>query len=154
MFHLADILRAIGPNAAIVFASWIFMGFLQQRFDAAVARYRESVELYRRGGQPADRRGLLKRQLLDYRKRCLLMAQATTVGVLAAILLIITLILGAIDVIWPHIDALAVLGAACAIGGFALIILAAGIVIAEGNVSRRQIDSEVEDVPDLRDGKA
>jgi hypothetical protein len=38
--ELSDVLKAIGPAASIIFAAWIFMGFLQQRYDAAVSRYR------------------------------------------------------------------------------------------------------------------
>jgi hypothetical protein len=36
---LNEILKNIGPSAAIIFAAWIFMGFLQQRYDAAIDRF-------------------------------------------------------------------------------------------------------------------
>ena len=32
-FDVQSFLKAIGPSASIVFADWIFMGFLQQRYD-------------------------------------------------------------------------------------------------------------------------
>jgi hypothetical protein len=41
--QLGDILKTIGSSAAIIFAAWIFMGFLQQRYDAAVDRYRSLI---------------------------------------------------------------------------------------------------------------
>jgi hypothetical protein len=43
-FELKDILTAIGPNASIVFAAWIFMGFLQQRYSVALERYGSLIE--------------------------------------------------------------------------------------------------------------
>ena len=33
-FELSDVLKAIGPAASIIFAAWIFTGFLQQRAPA------------------------------------------------------------------------------------------------------------------------
>jgi hypothetical protein len=59
-FELKDILTAIGPNASIVFAAWIFMGFLQQRYSVALERYRSLIEQCRVGGQAASRQGNLR----------------------------------------------------------------------------------------------
>ena len=47
-FDLSNVLKAIGPTASIVFAAWIFMGFLQQRYDTAVARYQDMIEAFGR----------------------------------------------------------------------------------------------------------
>jgi hypothetical protein len=99
--QLGDVLKAIGPNASIVFAAWIFMGFLQQRYDNATNRYREAVADYRSNEHKDDRTGNLKDQILLYRRRCLLMQWATLVGLVAAILLIAALIFGALDVVIP-----------------------------------------------------
>jgi len=41
------ILRTIGPAAPIVFSAGVVMGFLQQRYAAAVDRCREFVAQYR-----------------------------------------------------------------------------------------------------------
>lgn len=149
MVQLSDVLKAIGPNASIVFAAWIFMGFLQQRYDAALDRYREAVGDYRSNGHDVGRAENLKAQVLAYRRRCRLMSRASTIGLAAAILLIGSLIFGALDVILPQSATLTVLGVATAIGGFVLVIVAAFIVIAEGRVVERQIDDELRDVPEL-----
>jgi hypothetical protein len=98
---LPNILKSIGPAASIVFAAWIFMGFLQQRYDAAIARYREMIEKCRSGDLSDDRRGNLKDQVLIYRKRCHLMSRANLAGLLAAILLIFTLMAGELDIVFP-----------------------------------------------------
>jgi hypothetical protein len=59
-FELKDVLGAIGPSASIVFAAWIFMGFLQQRYTAAYERYRSLIEDYRNGRLSLERRGTSK----------------------------------------------------------------------------------------------
>ena len=80
MVELSDVLKAIGPNAAIVFAAWIFMGFLQQRYDAALDRYRQAVGDYRSNAHEDTRTASLKSQVLAYRRRCRLMGSASTTG--------------------------------------------------------------------------
>jgi uncharacterized membrane protein len=151
MVQLGDVLKAVGPNAAIVFAAWIFMGFLQQRYDSAAERFRAAVKEYRSHDRPDDRTSNLKDQIVIYRNRCRLMAWATLVGLIAAILLIASLVLGAADVMLPNNSVIAAAGIAALIGGFALVVVAAAIVIVEGRIVYRQIDDELRDVPDLAD---
>jgi hypothetical protein len=43
-----------------VFAAWIFRGFLQQRYDSAIDRYREAVGDYRSNDHAEDRGGNLR----------------------------------------------------------------------------------------------
>src|SRR3982751_4395698 len=86
--ELGDVLKAIGPNAAIVFAAWIFMGFLQQRYDSAIDRYREAVGDFRSNDHESGRADNLKDQILTYRHRCKLMGQATIIGLFSSIPLI------------------------------------------------------------------
>lgn len=151
MVQLGDVLKAIGPNASIVFAAWIFMGFLQQRYDAALDRYRQAVGDYRSEGHEPGRADNLKAQVLAYRHRCRLMSRTSLLGLVAAILLIGSLVFGALDVIVPQSAAITVCGIATAIGGFVTVIVAATIVIAEGRIVVRQIDDELRDVPNLAD---
>src|SRR4051812_45539559 len=117
MPQLADVLKAIGPNAAIVFAAWIFMGFLQQRYDSAIDRYREAVGDFRSNDLEKSRAGNLKDQILSYRHRCKLMGYATVVGLVAAILLIASLIFGALDVLVPKVKLIMVAGTASSLIG-------------------------------------
>jgi hypothetical protein len=149
MFQLSDLLKAIGPTASIVFAAWIFMGFLQQRYDAAVDRYRELIAEYRDNAPSDDRRSDIKEQVAIYKHRCELMRYATSVGLVSAIFLIGTLMIGALDVIFPHLSLLAYLGAGSALMGFALVIVAAMIVLVEGASVQDQLDHELLDVKDL-----
>ena len=152
MVQLSDVLKAIGPNASIVFAAWIFMGFLQQRYDAAFGRYQQAVGDYRSVGHDAGRADNLRAQVLAYRRWCRLMSRASLIGLVAATLLISSLIFGALDIIVPQSTILTLSGIATAIGGFVLVIVAAFIVIAEGRIVVRQIDDELRDVPNLADG--
>ena len=151
MTQLSEVLKAIGPNASIVFAAWIFMGFLQQRYDAAIDRYRSAVGDYRSEPHDDGRRGNLKEQLLKYRYRCKLMAWSTMVGLVSAILLIAALIFGALDVITPKNAVITTAGIASSMLGFILVIVAAIIVLVEGLVVSRQLDDELTDVPDLNE---
>ena len=149
MVQLGEVLKAIGPNASIVFAAWIFMGFLQQRNDAAIDRYRQAVGDFRSNKHEANRSDNLRSQVLAYRRRCRLMSRATFVGLVAAILLISSLVFGALDVIVPKSATITVFGSVTAIVGFILVIIAAFIVIAGGRVVERQIDDELRDVSNL-----
>ena len=149
MAQLSDFLKAIGPNAAIIFAAWIYMGFLQQRYDSAVDRFRGAVGDFRSGEHEKERAKNLKDQILIYKRRCYLMGWATTIGLVSAILLITSLMFGGLDVLMPHTPWIAVAGIATSFAGFALIIVAALIVIAEGQPTDRQLDDEIRDVRDL-----
>jgi hypothetical protein len=149
MVQLSDVLKAVGPNAAIVFAAWIFMGFLQQRYDAALDRYRSAVGDFRSKEHDATRSDNLKDQVLAYRRRCRLMSRATLVGLCAAILLISSLIFGGLDVIVPKNAVVTICGIATTMGGFVLVIAATLIVIVDGRIVNRQIDDELRDVSDL-----
>lgn len=125
MLELGDVLKAIGPNASIVFAAWIFMGFLQQRYDSAIDRYRGAVGAYRSGDHSNERRDDLREQIGAYRRRCAAMGRALLSGLAAAMLLIAALLFGALDVIMPHVPVIAWAGTVCAIVGFALVIVSA-----------------------------
>ena len=125
------------------------MGFLQQRYDGALDRYRDAVGDYRSNKHDASRSDNLKSQVLAYRRRCRLMSQATLLGLLAAILLISSLIFGGLDALVPNSSIITVFGIASTMGGFVLVIVAALIVIIEGGIMKRQLDDELRDVPDL-----
>ncbi len=149
MIQLGDVLKAIGPNASIVFAAWIFMGFLQQRYDSAIDRYRGAVGDYRSGDHDAARSDNLRDQVVAYRRRCRLMGLALLTGLFAAILLIASLMFGALDVIVPRVPVIAWGGTVAALLGFALVIAAASIVVRESGLVTRELDNELRDVPEL-----
>jgi hypothetical protein len=149
MIKLTDVLEAIGPNASIVFAAWIFMGFLQQRYDSAADRYRGAVGDFRSSDHEDERARNLKDQIVTYRHRCQLMTRATLLGLIAAMLLIASLIFGALSVLLPDVTLITVCGVFTSIAGFVLVIAAALIVVMEGKIVRRQIDDELRDVPEL-----
>jgi hypothetical protein len=148
-FELSEILKAIGPSASIIFAAWIFMGFLQQRYDAAINRYRQAISDFRTHEHQPERHDNIREQILLYRRRCELMNWACFGGLVAAILLIFTLVTGELDVIVPHSTILTIAGAVSAFIGFALVIACAGFVIADSLHTRSQLDAELLDVPDL-----
>ena len=77
------------------------------------------------------------------------MSGATLVGLLAAILLISSLIFGGLDVIVPKNAIITICGIATTMGGFVLVIVATLIVVVEGRIVKRQIDDELRDVSDL-----
>jgi hypothetical protein len=148
-FELADILKAIGPSASIIFAAWIFVGFLQQRYDSAVERYRAIIGQYRTGDISDERRGNIRDQVSIYRRRCELMNSANIIGIISAMMLILTLIAGELDVIFPSVSALKYVSAGSALIGFVLVIAAAALAIVESSITHRQLDGELLDVPDL-----
>jgi hypothetical protein len=98
-FELKDLLQAIGPTASLVFAAWIFLGFLETRYVAAFERYGELADDYRKG-VPGRRHDAVQSQIRLYRRRCEWIRLSTNIGVVSAIALLCTLILAALNVIF------------------------------------------------------
>src|SRR3954470_17003472 len=99
-FKSKDFLEAIGPSASLIFASWIFLSFLQTRYTAAYERYRSLIDERRQNLTQKPDEGVtdedrhqrsLGGQIGLYRRRCEHMRLATNIGVIAAMLLIITI---------------------------------------------------------------
>ena len=80
------------------------------------------------------------------------MGLALLTGLFAAILLIASLMFGALDVIVPRVSAIAWAGTAAALVGFGLVIAAALIVVRESRLVTRELDNELRDIPDLAEG--
>jgi hypothetical protein len=151
-FELKDLLEALGPTASLIFAAWIFLTFLQSRYTSAYERYRALIDEFRQHENRDRRRESLHEQILEYKLRCEQMRRATTVGVIAAIDLIAVLLLGALGVMAPDATILKYLCALCAISGLLLVVWAAAIVIVENSRLQLIIDSDLSDVPELREG--
>lgn len=148
-FQLKDFLAAIGPSTGLIFASWIFMGFLQQRYVSAFERYRILLKDVREDHITKDRMNNIKDQALVYKKRCELMKLSTNLGLIAAMFLIVTLMTGGLDVIYPHVALLQLLCTGATFIGLLLVIAAAVLVVWENNLVQRALDSEVLDIPEL-----
>lgn len=155
-FELKDVLGALGPNAALVFASWIFMTFLESRYGDAYTRYRSLIDDVREGKIKGKRQETVHDEIVLYRKRIDDMRQATTLGLYGAMLLLATLIIGALDVVFGSPPGLKYLGAACPIVGLSLVIWAAVLVVRENKMLKMPLDRETDDLPQFagdRDGR-
>lgn len=146
---LANVLKVIGPAASLIFAAWIFVGFLQTRYDAAVERYRDIIEKYRTSDLSGSRKANMVDQIVHYKRRCELMSRATGCGLVSAILLICTLISGGLALTFPDLSLFKFLSAGTALLGMLLVIAGTIIVILEGRIIHRQIHNELLDVPEL-----
>jgi len=147
--ELSNVLKAVGPAASIIFAAWIFMGFVQQRYDAAINRYRQAISDFRTHQHPPDRHDNIREQVLVYKRRCELMNYACLTGLVSAMFFLLTLVAGELDALFPNIALLAVTGSVSALGGFLLVIAGAILVIIESSYAQRQLDAELLDVPEL-----
>ena len=149
---LAKVLTTIGPAASIIFAAWIFVAFLQTRYDAAVERYRDLIEKFRTSELSGSRKANMQDAILNYKRRCELMNRATGCGLVSAILLIATMIFGGFAIVFQDSLVLKLISMATAMLGLLLVIAGAVIVIVEGTVIRRQIHTELLDIPELAHG--
>ena len=149
---VASIFKAIGPAASIIFAAWIFMGFLQVRYDSAVDRYRELIGRYRDGEDLDDRRDNLRDSILVYKKRCEIMNVASVIGLTSAIILILALIFGELSLVFTSVATLKVISFGMTLVGLSLVILASAIVLYESLIIHRQLETELLDLPDLARG--
>ena len=149
VFSLGEILKVIGPSASIVFAAWIFMGFLQQRYDSAVQRYMAMAEQVRQGHLQPNRGDTIRNQVKAYRRRCELMTWASNSGLISAMLLILTLLCGEMGVLFPTAQLFGLVGMLAVSLGLTLVIVSAALVIWEGVMAHRQIEAEISDLPDM-----
>src|ERR1700709_1787694 len=81
---ISNTLKVIGPAASIFFAAWIFMGFLQTRYDSAIDRYRDLIDRYRTSEPSGPRKANMRDQIVCYQRRCELMGQANILGLVSA----------------------------------------------------------------------
>jgi hypothetical protein len=162
-FTMKELLEAIGPSASLIFASWIFLSFLQTRYTAAYDRYRSLVEERRKhleqqmqhDDETDDRhQQSVGNQIELYRHRCEFMRLATNIGVVAAILLIVTILCGGLQVILPGAGVLKWAGAVTAFAGLILLIVAAAFVIVENVQIGHVMDDEKSDLPGLERERA
>ena len=147
--NVGDIFKAIGPGASTIFAAWIFVSFLQVRSDAAVERYLDMIQQFRSKDASDARLGFLKEQILTYRRRCALMNVASSIGLSSAVALVLTLIVGELALVFPEVRTFTWVSIVLAIAGFAMIITATVIVLIEGSVIHRQLEHELQDIPEL-----
>jgi hypothetical protein len=152
-FTMKDLLAAVGGNAALVFAAWIFMTYLQARYTAAFNLYRTLIGSYR-DGLEGTRKDSVAQQILLYRKRCEQMRRATSLGMVSAIFLLLALLCGGASVLFPGAVALNYVGAACILLGLSSVIGAAVYVLRENASIRRALDAELATVPELATRKA
>ncbi len=145
-FDLAKLLQTIGPTASLLFAAWIFLQYLNQRYIESVSRLRDLAENLRGREAQGPRLDSLRDQLQIYQRRCALMRQATNLGLVAAMLLTATLVLGAVVTISPTLEVLSPVGVLFALVGLLLVMVAAGFVIVENGLIARALDSETTDL--------
>jgi hypothetical protein len=148
-FELKALLQAIGPTASLIFAAWIFLSYLQQRYSAAYDRYRNLIEEFRKHREQDQRHHSVLEQILEYKRRCQQMRLATQLGLLAAILLIGSIISAALSVIGGDAAAFKYLSAALAIFGLLMVIWAAVLVMIENWRLQLIIESDLSDIPEL-----
>ena len=144
-FALKDLLEAIGPTASLVFAAWIFLSFLEQRYVAAFERFRELTNEYRSNAE-SRRHESVRTQVRLYRRRCELIRLATNIGVVSAILLLATIVLGGLNVVFPGHRLVPPLAAVLAISGLMLVIASAVIVLVENTLTGRALAEDVSDL--------
>lgn len=126
-FQLQQVPAAVGPGASIVVAATIFLAYLQSHYSTAFHFYWPLVQHGRDHGVEDTRGRDVRAPVLLIKQHFELMRLATTLGLVAMILLIATLISGTVTAVLPSAQALNVIGALTAVAGFALVIAAASI---------------------------
>jgi hypothetical protein len=148
-FQMKDLMGAIGPHAALVFAAWIYLSFLQQRYVSAFENYRKLVAEFRAGAKDGRAQNL-QDQVRVYRRRCAQMRWATNLGIVSALCLLVTLLSSVLDVLMPQQPAIRLVAAVSVIAGLVLVMAAAFLVLFENSATKVVLDQEVSDLPDLK----
>ena len=134
-FKWKKIMEAVGLAAALAFAAWLLQHMLEQRYCAARARYRGLIDTLRTSTQ-GKRREVIRTDIDMCHRRVMLMLHATHIGMAAAILLLLSLIISALDTALKA-DWLKILGAPGIMFGLVLALPAALFVMLE-NVLRKK----------------
>jgi hypothetical protein len=150
-FELKDVIQAVGPNASLVFASWIFMSFLESRYSNAYTLYRKMIDDLRENKAEGPRRKTIHDEIVLYRQRLNRMRLATNLGLYAAILLLGTLILSGLNVVFGSPAFLKYIGVVCVVVGLALIMWSASLVIIENKLLKMPLDRDGDDIEELRE---
>jgi hypothetical protein len=148
-FQLKDFLDALGPTASLIFAAWIFLSVLQQRYTAAYERYRALIQQYRGSEESERRRHNIEHQILLYARRCEQMRRATNIGVIAAMSIIVGLIVAGLNVVLGEVGVLKYAAVVFVLGGLVLVIVAAGYMVLENTLIRSALHAEPDDIPGL-----
>ncbi len=149
-FDLKEVLNTAAPTASLVFASWLFLQLLNMRFEGAMARYERAIDEYREGKADEKRKETLYELISLHGRRCVQMRRALHTGLLAAMLLVLSLVAATIHLAFgapvPKVVTLV-----CSITGLSLIIAAAAMVMVENHLGRPTLRRQFEDIPELVD---
>lgn len=121
-----NVFEAVGASAALVFAAWQFLQLLERRREAARTRYRSLVDAFR---------AIVKEQ---NGKRAASIRCATRIGVTAAFLLLLSLMIGTLDAVFKA-DWLKLFGTPASILRLLLVIPAAILLIMENTLARKTL---------------
>jgi hypothetical protein len=149
MNFLKDLVATIGPGASFMFAAWIFLSFLQQRYTSSYDRYRSLLQAYREHPTHDQRQRSLREQIVLYKGRCEKMRLATNLGIVSAMSLLAAMIFGAVYFAYPALTALQWVSAVGIVLGLLLVVVASAVVLVENLQLQEAIDSEMSDVPEL-----
>jgi hypothetical protein len=104
--------------------------------------------MYRKGLE-GPRKQVVREQILLYKVRIRYMRYSTNLGLGAAVLLILSLMMGALEAMVGG-DLVKYAGTVCVLLGLAMVIVAALLMAAENLLIVKAIDSELTDIADLR----
>lgn len=139
-FTLKKMMEAVGPSAALAFASWRLLQLLEQRHDAAYTRYRELVQAFREGAA-GKRLDLSEDEIGICRKRLMHMLDATNIGMMAAFLLLLSLTISTLDAVFKA-DWLKLFGAPSNMLRLLLVIPAALLVLMDNMLTKKRLEAE------------
>lgn len=113
-------------------------------------RYRALIDEFRKHPDSDDpHRASTGDQVRLYRKRVEQMRLATNTGVIASMLLVVTMLAGAMVVMFPQLSVLSYVGAATMVIGLVLLLIAASFVVRENAMIRHAMENEISDLPEL-----
>lgn len=150
-FKLADLLGIAGATIGIIIAAAILMGGFHAKYLGLFERYRALTGEYRGDGPSDPRRGSLRAQIPNYRRRMNFLSIAGALMSVAVLLFILVVAVASVSVAYPHVLALRTVGTIGLILGLALIAGAVALDLRETLLSRQAIGQELEDFSDLPD---
>ena len=148
-YKLHDLLGVAGATVGFILAGAILMGGFNAKYVHLFERYRGLTGEFRQHAAPDPRRGSLRDQIANYRRRIRVINIASVCVGFAMLLFLLTVAVASLSVIYPAVMKLRLVGSIGVIGGLSLGGLGVALDIVETLLSRGVIVEEVSDIPNL-----
>ena len=147
-YKLTDLLSSAGATIGIIIGGTIFLQFLSSKYTELTGNLRSLTADYRNRDDNEPRHAPLRQQIRLYGRRLILLHWAATLGAVALLSLLASVLAGALSMIFTTSRTIQFLGTASLVIGLLLVAGAVALEVVETVVARKEIANEIADLDD------